>query len=1420
MQIPDLGITVLDRITDGIVVLDKAWCFTYVNKAATTMLNRQSPADLIGKNYWKEYPEATGTPFARAYRSALEEQQPIVIEGYYAPWDRWFENRIYPTPDGLTILISDVTPHKQADERTLRINRALRMVSTCNQAMIHTQDEQMLLSAVCRAIVNIGGYRLAWVGFAEQDDAKNVRVVAHYGFEQEYLESLQITWADVASGGGPTGTAIRTGKTTIARDIIHNPQFAPWREQALRRGYASSIALPLLAEGKAFGALNIYATKRDAFDNAEVQLLTELAGDLAYGIMSLHVRAEHARAQAQLAYQANLLANINDAVIASDIHFTITSWNRAAEEIYGWTAEKAIGQSIRELLSAEIVGGKPGDIRRALAETGQFRGEMIQYRKDGTPINIETNIITLTSADGSISGFVGVNRDITERKQAEDQLRTSEANLNRAQTVAHTGSWNLDAPQGTLVWSTETYRIFGIPPENPSNYEAFLARVHPDDRDTVDRSWQAALRGAPYGIEHRIIVDGQVKWVRERAEIETDSNGNLLRCIGTVQDITARKRAEAALEASEARYRDFYENVDDVIYQTDCNGIITDVSPSVEKHFGYRQEEIIGRSVKEFYVDRREYVALNVALERSGAVNDFEILLKHKEGRQIPTSVTSRIIFDAQDQPIAIEGVLRNITERKQAETALQESESSLQAILESTADGILAVSKDNKVLYSNERFVEMWRIPPEVLASKDDSFILQHILDQLVDPQCFLQKVSAVYQSNKESFDTLNFKDGRVFERYSRPMSLGSESLGRVWSFRDITARVRAEEEIKKRAERLALLNRIIAAAGTTLEPKAVLETICRELALAFDVPQTAATLLNETNTAFDVVAEYLAKGRPSAMGVALPIEDNPATQYVVEHKVPLAIADAQHDPRMGAVRDVMRQRGTVSLLILPLMVRDRVVGTLGLDAIEQREFTEEEIVLAASTASAAAQALENAHLFEAEHKARQISDTLSEIARELNAAPDLNTALDLVLSYMERVIAFDSGSVLLFENGKIHAVAVQGFAEPERVRNIRLNLDAALLNKEVIETKQPLIVNATSDDPRWVEAIKTSGLAHDLAKIHSWLGVPLLVRDRVIGMLTADKVEPHFYGPEDAELALAFAAHAAIAIENARLYDEIRRHAAELEQKVEGRTAELTVANKKLKAVDRMKSEFVSNVSHELRTPLANIKIYLHLLERGKPEKHARYMETLRRETNLLQSLIEDLLHLSRLDLGKAKPVLTPVDVNQMAAQLVSDRATLFADRDLVLKVHIEPDLPLIQADEKMLIQVLTNLMTNAMNYTPRGGTVTVKTRYWVSGIEHSSNSPTTSSSSPTSDNQPPASGTWVGFSVTDTGRGIPLAEQERLFERFFRGDAARQAKAPGTGLGLAISQELVRAHGGRITVMSQVGKGSTFTVWLPAA
>lgn len=201
--------------------------------------------------------------------------------------------------------VRDITEHQQAEQNQKRLNRALRLLSDCNMAQVRAEEEHKLLSDVCRLVVGTGGYLMAWVGFAEQDAAKSVRPVAQSGYEQGYLDSVNITWAETKRGQGPTGTAIRTGVTVANQDYLSNPKMAPWREAAITCGYRSSIALPLVGKNHVLGVLAIYSQESYTFNPEEVTLLEELANDLAYGIETLRTRAEHEATQNKLEFLAH-----------------------------------------------------------------------------------------------------------------------------------------------------------------------------------------------------------------------------------------------------------------------------------------------------------------------------------------------------------------------------------------------------------------------------------------------------------------------------------------------------------------------------------------------------------------------------------------------------------------------------------------------------------------------------------------------------------------------------------------------------------------------------------------------------------------------------------------------------------------------------------------------------------------------------------------------------------------------------------------------------------------------------------------------------------------------------------------------------------------------------------------------------------
>lgn len=324
--------------------------------------------------------------------------------------------------------VHDVTSIREAEEGLRRVNRTLRVLSAGNTSLLKSTSEKELLERVCRAVVEVGGYRLAWVGKAKDDAERSVQPVAHAGHESGYIERLRVTWSDDERGRGPVGTAIRTGKPVVVQDLAGDPRMAAWLGEATHRGYASVAAFPLHDGERVSGCLAIYSGEPDAFDWRESELLTELSEDLAFGLRALRVRlereeAEEARLRSVAAFQT-LVEAAPDAIIGVDREGKVHLANAQAEEMFGYSRDELVGGPVERLIPARFreVHERHRKGFMAAPETRPM-GEglsLVARRKDGSEFPVEVSLSSIENGDGLfVTSFI---RDITARREAERAL--------------------------------------------------------------------------------------------------------------------------------------------------------------------------------------------------------------------------------------------------------------------------------------------------------------------------------------------------------------------------------------------------------------------------------------------------------------------------------------------------------------------------------------------------------------------------------------------------------------------------------------------------------------------------------------------------------------------------------------------------------------------------------------------------------------------------------------------------------------------------------------------------------------------------------------------------------------------------------------------------------------------------------------
>jgi PAS domain S-box-containing protein/putative nucleotidyltransferase with HDIG domain len=1055
-------------------------------------------------------------------------------------------------------IIRHAIERKQAEIKLRRLNRAYQVLSDCNQALVRASDENQLLQDICRIIVDIGGYRLAWVGYAEQDETKSVRPAASAGFEDGYLETLNITWADTEQGRGPTGTAIRTRKPIIARDIQNDPQFKPWRSAAVARGYASSIALPLIAEGQAIGTLNIYTADLDAFDEKEVRLLEELAGDLAFGIQTLRARIARQKAEAEMEESEHryrtLFENTPIGIGVTNLEGELLTFNEAMLKPGGYTAEDAwsIGNVSEFYYQPETRDEIFGKVR----EQGFLKNYEVQFRrKDGSCYDALLSLVPI-KIDGQ-DGWQAMVLDITERVRAGKALQEAEIKyrtlVEQIPAIIYTAK--LDRIGSGVYVSPQIEAMFGFSPaEWLADPELWMKQIHPEDRESVLTNKEHLLQsGEALSSEHRVLTrDGQILWVQDETILMRDESGQPILIQGVTVDITERKQAEEALRVSEERYRTLFNSMIDgfalheIICDQDgtpCDYRFLEINPAFEQLTGLKAAEIVGKTVLEVLPDTEAYW-----IDTYGQVALTGNSVRFENYSQALDKYFDVMAFSPRKNSFAT--VFIDITERKRAGEALEISEQRYRSLFDGVPVGLYRTSTKEKFLDANPALVEMLGFPDrESLMAVNFGDLYENIEEREQLLSTLVKK--GLVQDHPAR---LRRKDGEVIWVEGNTRAIKDDDgqiLHLEGSLKDVTEQVQTNMALRQRD---AILEAISFASGKFLR--------------ATDWQESVQDALGHLGQGADVCRAYIFENHTDAEGVLLtsqryewaapgidPQIDNPDLQ-----NFPLEAAGfarwvetlSQGDVIQGHVRqfpeserEILAAQEIQSILIVPIFVSDVWWGFIGYDVcragIEWAPLVAEALQAAADTLGAAIQSSQ------AEKRIRrqlQRLEALRKIGQAISGSLDLKIILDVVVEQVMQQLQVDSAVILLYfsQMQTLEYGTGRGF-RTTALQHTNLRIGEGYAGRAALERRSIHIPDLSQSENGFAQSpyLKNEDYI-------SYFGVPLLAKGDVKGVLEIfhrEKLDP------DAEwlnYLETLAGQAAIAIDNATLFRDLQRSNLEI--------------------------------------------------------------------------------------------------------------------------------------------------------------------------------------------------------------------------------------------------------------------------------
>ncbi|MFT3894951.1 MAG: PAS domain S-box protein [Anaerolineales bacterium] len=885
----------------------------------------------------------------------------------------WAQGKLIRDEEGnsiaLTGFVQDITERVRAEKKIIQMKRLYATLSQVNQMIVRVKDHAELYQMMCNVAVQFGEFPFAWVGLLDEASG-DVRPVAASGEDLEQWKFPIVNLHNENHYHTLTATALRTSQVVSTKDIQVDARAALLRHSMPQVPYHGMAAIPFQVRKKPLGVFVIFSYEFDLFDQTdEISLLNEMSLDVSFALDNMENEKERQRAEQKIAYQARLLENINDAVLATDAQLRITSWNRTAEALYGYKENEVLGRPSQEIIRSEFSDEQRVDAMKTLQENGSFRVEVIQYHRDGHSFWVEGSTFALRDQNGQVDGYISINRDITDRKHAEEELQQSQERYRLISENSADVIWVLDPVAGKFTYvSPSVEKLRGFTPAEVMAQPVADA-LTPESLKLVSDGLAEKLPGFIAKGSGTLININEVDQPRKdgsivHTEVTTTYAFNQLgqvEIVGISRDITERKKVEQTLRESEARFAKIFHSSPtgiNIFRLTDGRSI--DVNDTFLKIIGYSREEILQHSAAELnlFVDMEARNHWMKQLFAGEAVHNQDTKIRRKTG-EVRDVLASLDLTELNGEKVVLV-IATDITDRKQVEEALKRNEHVLRLFVEHSPASIAMFDRDMKYIVASHRYLIDYHLPIQDLTGRSHYEVFPEVPERWkeIHRRCL---TGAIEKAEEAPFPR---DDGTMdWVRWEiRPWYEEAGAIGGIILFSEvITERKQAEELVRNRNRMLLTLHQVALQVGSELRLPNLLANVLGEAQSLLNADRGGGVYLYDPDTQSLRLAHGtgINRGRD---GITVQIGTGVAG-HVYQTAQPFIVDDYTN---WEGHATILVQDPPSTVMGVPLFAENKVIGVLTFIANSKfRKFKAMDVQQAEMFAAQVAIAIQNAQLY-----------------------------------------------------------------------------------------------------------------------------------------------------------------------------------------------------------------------------------------------------------------------------------------------------------------------------------------------------------------------------------------------------------------------------------------------------------------------